>query len=660
MTSKDNTFFSTDVLHDASFSDRNGPRSILIVDDEPEQIIIIKKILTSAGYRVLEAETGAECTELIHSQRPDLVLLDVVLADANGLDICRQIKADPDISDTHILFVSGVKTSHQEQALGLRAGADGYMVKPVHKEELLARVGAIMRTVQTEKKLRKSEEEHRRLFETMALGVVYHASDGTIISANPAAEKTLGLSSDQIQGKTSMDPRWKMIKEDGTEVPGTDHPAMISLRTGDIFGPVIRGVFHPDKNAHIWLSITSIPLFQPGETKPYQVYATFEDITERKLVEDALRKSEEQYRTIVETANDGIRIQNTEGRITFLNKKMAVMLGKQPEDMLGTFVLDSIHQDERQDYAKRIKRRRTGISEVYERRLVHVDGRTIWTRISATPIFNNQGQFNGSFAMITDITAMKQAEDALAIAKIKAEAATRAKSEFLANMSHEIRTPMNGVIGMTDLLLDTELSTEQQSLAQSIQSSGQALLALINDILDFSKIEAGRLELENIDFDLHHLLEDLVSLMAVRAHEKSLEIICMPDPDVPAKLQGDPGRLRQILTNLIGNAIKFTREGEVVLRVSKQQGAEENSEMPEVGSTITLLFSINDTGIGIPEDKINTLFSKFSQVDTSTTRKFGGTGLGLAISRDLAAIMGGETGCESVYGQGSMMHSVQT
>ncbi len=307
-------------------------------------------------------------------------------------------------------------------------------------------------------------------------------------------------------------------------------------------------------------------------------------------------------------------------------------------------IFDAIHPDD-------LERVRASLSESAETlrqwkcefRVILADGIVKWRNGNSIP----QREPDGGVlwhGFITDITEQKQYEATLSRAKELAETANRAKSEFLANMSHEIRTPMNGVIGMTGLLLDSELNSEQRQYAEIVRSSAESLLAIINEILDFSKIEAGKLELEMLDFDLRTTVEDTAEMLAVKAQEKGLELNCLIDLRAPSPLRGDPGRLRQILINLTGNAVKFTHRGNVTVRV----GVEADD-----GQKATLLFQVSDTGVGIPPDRIGALFAPFVQADGSTTRRYGGTGLGLAISRQLVELMGGRIGVDSIEGQGS-------
>ncbi len=282
---------------------------------------------------------------------------------------------------------------------------------------------------------------------------------------------------------------------------------------------------------------------------------------------------------------------------------------------------------------------------MYEALFLHADGTKRNVVSNKATYVDTDGRVAGLVGVLQDITERRRVEEELRQAKEAAETATRTKSEFLANMSHEIRTPMNGILGMTHLLLDTPLTKEQGHYAETIRKSGESLLTIINDILDFSKIEAKKLILETTDFDVREVIEGTLELLAEQASAKNLEVVGFVSPEVSFMLRGDPSRLRQILTNLVGNAIKFTEAGEVVVRVVK---------LSETPTHVTLRAEVKDSGIGISPEKQSCLFQAFNQADGSTTRRYGGTGLGLAISRHLVVAMGGQIGVESELGKGSM------
>jgi PAS domain S-box-containing protein len=375
---------------------------------------------------------------------------------------------------------------------------------------------------------------------------------------------------------------------------------------------------------------------------------TFEHMSkEVRDREENLRRTEQRYRTLIESAGEGV-VVDQQDHIVFANPKAAEIAGCTREELCRLQTSELIHPDDLSHHSNVQTRIVPGDSGAPQEhfRLVARDGTTKWVSHSMVAI-----EWEGRPALlsfITDVSEQRKAEE-LQRLKNAAEAANEAKSLFLASMSHEIRTPMNAVIGMTDLLMDTSLDAQQRDFAETVRRSADSLLSIINDVLDFSKIEAGRLDLENEPFDLRACVESALDLVALRAGEKGLHLIYWLNPGVPAGIVGDVTRLRQILVNLLGNAVKFTAKGEVRIEVSSQVSAE-HPDRPE------LHFTVTDTGIGIPPDRLDRLFKAFSQADASTTRRFGGTGLGLAISKRLCEQMGGKIWAESRPGEGATFH----
>ncbi len=495
--------------------------------------------------------------------------------------------------------------------------------------------------VRAEKELQESRELFRTLSDASPVGIFRADAQGRCIYANARMLEMTGLAEEEIFGEG-----WRQAL----------HPAdrdrvveswMSAAKCGDEFMDDHRFLDRNGRSLSVVVHAKPLPLMD-GQPQGYVGVVT--DITERQKAEEALRRAELRYRTLVEQlpAITYIAEFGESGRWSYVSPQIETLLGFSPKEWTGDPALwqQQMYEEDRQRVLREENQaRQTGQVFRAEYRMRARDGRMVWFRdegvVLASETQESEPLLQG---VMYDITKQKKVEEVLQAAREAAETANRAKTEFLANMSHEIRTPMNGILGMTELALETDLSPEQRDYISMAKSSADALLEIIDDVLDFSKIEAGRIELERAPFSLHECIEHALQPVTIRALQKGLELGWETDSAVPDELIGDSTRLRQVLLNLAGNAVKFTKKGEVVIRA--QLAWKDSAEA-------AVKFTVADTGIGIPPEKQQRIFEAFSQADMSTTREYGGTGLGLSISARLVHLMGGAIELESEPEKGS-------
>jgi PAS domain S-box-containing protein len=507
------------------------------------------------------------------------------------------------------------------------------------------------------------KERFKLLLDSTAEGICGVDLQGDCIFCNPASARILGFSKpedllahnvgnllrhSQVGGGGGPDSFFEFaIHQAVQEGKGTHADDEVMWRADGTSFPV-----------EYW----SNPMYAEGEL--IGTVVTFVEISERKRIEAELRQANvsareanrdkqeqvEELELLYRMAPVGLSLMASDCRILRINERLARINGKPVSEHIGRTLREIVPllAPQIEWLVKRVFTTGMAVLDLETHGVLPSDPtkERVWL-VSYYPVKSQDGIPRYVGSVVLDITERKKVEGDLRQAKIAAEAASRAKSEFLANMSHEIRTPMNGILGMTDLALDTDLTSEQREYLDMVKLSGVSLLTLVNDILDFSKIEAGQLELDNSEFEVAQVLGGTLRTLAIGAQRRGVELACQIAADVPEAVVGDAGRLCQVIVNLVGNAIKFTEQGEIVVRVAREEGA---------GNEVCLRVSVQDTGIGIPADKQAVIFEAFAQADGSTTRKYGGTGLGLAISRQLVALMGGRLWVESEPGRGSTFH----
>lgn len=620
--------------------------SILIVEDEKIVALDIKRRLMNLDYSVCGiASTGEEAIEDAKTLKPDLVLMDIMLkGEMDGIEAADIIKNRYNIPIVFLTASSDEKTIQRAKV----TEPYGYILKPFEMRDLRSTIEIALYKSDSENKLKENEQWLGTALSKVSEAIISTDTNGNIRYINKNAENVLGYKLYEVKGLN-----YKTIYRTIDEI--TDE-FLISKLT------------HWNEKYHNELNISKVLINRTGDKIPIEEnisvihkdeggelgnIITFRDISKQKEAEISILKSRNFYLSLFEEFPSLIWRSDANGKFNYFNNTWLKYTGRSIEQEIDNGWLSRMHDEDRFQFEEKYKiaLRRQDKFEC-EFRLLDYNDQYKWLVCIGTPFKNINEKFAGYIGACFDMTNRKMMEDELIKAKTAAEAANRIKSEFLSNISHEIRTPMNGIIGLAEIMLDTNLNEEQSEYLNLLREASFSLLTLLNNILDISKFESGKIKLEPIRFSLANLIHNVIDKYTTEAEKKGINLVYDISKDVPKDLYGDGEKLQKILFNLLSNATKFTERGHIGLAVSTKNFTRASHK----DVSVLLHIIVSDTGIGIPEDKIDSIFDSFTQVDSSLTKKYSGSGLGLSIAKKLVDMMNGKIWVESEVGRGSKFH----
>ncbi|WP_027720147.1 response regulator [Maridesulfovibrio zosterae] len=628
-------------------------KSILIIDDQKENLFILEELLNEflPDIQVISALGAQEGMQKIGLD-VGVVISDVQMPSKNGIELCRSIKANPDYKDISILLITAHQSTPSMRVQGLKAGALDFISRPIDTDELIAKVNVAFKVHHKEQGLRHERDElstkveatsqrlmavdrqYKTIFDSANDAILILDTDGDILEANPEAHRILGYNPKSLVGRSLKDI---LDEHDTVQILSS------IARTREV---KVSSEFIAFDKIHIPIEI-HCSLVDLSENKVILVIAR--DITKQKQAEQVIKESEKHFRLLYTDAPIAYQSLNGFGEFLDVNRRFTETTGYTVKDILGKPFASILHPACRNYFTNQFSKiNAIGELKGFELRMLKKNQEEILVTFNARIATSPAGSFQQVHCVFHDITKERDTENAMIKAKEAAEMANRSKSEFLANMSHEIRTPLNGIMGMMQLLQSSNLEDEQIKYVRMAIQSSRRLTSLLSDILDLSRVEAGKLNISYDTLDLVEILQQLKEMYYPVASQSGVELILNINPNVPRYVMGDAVRMQQVFTNMLGNSLKFTDHGKIIIEAYKLPISKEN--------TVKILFSVSDTGIGIPEEKVQDLFVPFSQACEGYTRMHQGAGLGLSICKRLVSLMGGVISLESEENKGTVVH----